>query len=277
MKRGLNFLALDLTHRCNLDCDFCGKMRWDSDFQLTMDQLIEFCDLCHELPAKFVRVSGGEPTTHPQFREMMETIWSRMNRPIELATNGIRLHEYSDLVPRFSRIHITDYGETNKKAIDEFGSRPNVNIITLRKKFDPYLDPKYTVRQGWQAYENCCRAQVNVCHGQVYGCCMAEVIERRLGEAINVHVDLRPGWIEDYKKKSCIEACRHCFIAAQEGWVEEPTKQKSYAKLGCGHNIIDTGQKLGGEIECPICHSKTVVMALESFTEDPSVVCIADY
>lgn len=240
MKRGLEFLALDLTHRCNLNCGFCGKMRQNSDFQITMEQLIRFCELCNELPAEFVRVSGGEATTHPEFRDMMMVIWGLMNRPIELATNGLRLHEYEDMVPLFKRVHITDYGKTNRQAIERFRSYPNVNIITLSTIFDPYLDPNFTVEQGWQAYEHCCRAQVNVCNDLVYGCCMADVIERRSNNAINVHVELKPGWIEDYKSKSCIEACQHCFIAAEGNWVQEASKQKSYAKLGCGHNIVDT-------------------------------------
>lgn len=217
MDRGLEFLALDLTHRCNLQCNFCGKMVQGQSFQISMVQLQRFCRLCKELPAKFVRVSGGEATTHPEFREMMEVIWAQMERPIELATNGLLLQQYEDLVPRFAVVHITIYPGVNDAAVAHFRRYSNVNIISLERIYDVTLDPHWTVEQGRQAYDRCCRAQVNVCNDKVYGCCMAEVIERRNNLA--VHVPLTDGWIAAYRAKDCTEACRHCFVAAQEGWV----------------------------------------------------------
>lgn len=217
MERGLEFLALDLTHRCNLSCDFCGKLTKGERFQITMTQLERFCALCKDTPAKFIRVSGGEVTTHPQFRTMIEYILKEMAKPIELATNGIRLVEYEDMVPMFAKIHITEYPGVNDEAVQRFRRYPNVNIITLQRIYDVALDPNWTVEQGQQAYDHCCRAQINVCNDKVYGCCMAETLERR-GKLSSVHVKLAPGWVEAYRKLSCIEACRHCFIAATEGW-----------------------------------------------------------
>jgi len=218
MLRGFEFLALDLTHRCNLDCGFCGKMRWDSLFQITEQQLARFCELCNPLPAKFVRVSGGEATTHPQFRLMITMILNRMHRPIELATNGLLLHKYEDMIPLFKTIHITIYPNINDEPIARYRDLPNVNIINQEHFYDPFCDPDYTVEQGQAAYDACCRAQINVANDKVYGCCVAETLERRSNIG-DVHVDLAPGWMEEYKKKSCIAACQHCPIAADSNWV----------------------------------------------------------
>ena len=214
MDRGLEFLLLDLTHVCNLNCDFCGKLVWDSDYEMTMEQVDKFCYYCANVPAKNVRITGGEALTHPHIDAIIDMVYA-MGRPIELATNGILLHRHESIIPKCWKIHLTPYPGVNDEAVTKYGQLPNMNLISINVWFDPFLDPNYTDREARLVYDNCCHVQVNVHGDVVYPCCQAETFERVLG-IDPVHVELKEGWMEEYGKLDVLPACKHCFLAATE-------------------------------------------------------------
>lgn len=98
-------LELELTRVCNWHCDFCynvwkvsdtegRRSRSDSrnapDAHLPLDTARRILDEAREGQCLRVRFSGGEPTLHPDFGEIVSYA-GRLGFDVELFTNGTRL------------------------------------------------------------------------------------------------------------------------------------------------------------------------------------------
>ncbi len=84
--------VLEITSSCNLTCPMCyaasspgGKHLSLADAMRQIDRLVEV-----EGRAEVCQLSGGEPTIHPQFREIVEYALSREIDYVMINTNGIR-------------------------------------------------------------------------------------------------------------------------------------------------------------------------------------------
>ncbi len=65
-----------------------------------------------------VDIFGGEPTTHPQFREFVPRFKELFGcKNLTMTTNGFKVKQYADLLHHFDFIQATPYGEQNAKAI----------------------------------------------------------------------------------------------------------------------------------------------------------------
>jgi uncharacterized radical SAM superfamily Fe-S cluster-containing enzyme len=89
---------VDLTNRCNLKCPICFANSDASGYVCEMD-LEEITHLLKQLrayrpvPASAVQLSGGEPTLHPDFLDVVRTARDLGFSHIQIATNGITLAE----------------------------------------------------------------------------------------------------------------------------------------------------------------------------------------
>jgi uncharacterized radical SAM superfamily Fe-S cluster-containing enzyme len=87
---------IDLTNRCNLDCDFCFANARACGFiyEPTFDEVVSMLTLLRSqkpVPAPAVQFSGGEPTMRDDLFEIIRTA-KRMGFPqVQIATNGIKL------------------------------------------------------------------------------------------------------------------------------------------------------------------------------------------
>lgn len=88
-------MLLEITQRCNLTCPTCyADSSPHKDESLTMDQ---FRALVAGLLAKgkgtadLIQLSGGEPTIHPDFFEMVEHALAAGIKQVYVNTNGIKL------------------------------------------------------------------------------------------------------------------------------------------------------------------------------------------
>ncbi len=82
-------LVVDVTSRCNLDCGLCflGK-RPPKDIEVEV-----FRDLCARLPAPVtLKLSGGEPTLHPELPALISTAVALGHR-VYLLSNGLRYRD----------------------------------------------------------------------------------------------------------------------------------------------------------------------------------------
>ena len=213
--RGLEFLTLDFTHICNLNCSHCGKFSDTATWQMSDADLELFLTYAPLSPAKNLRITGGDPLTHPKFRDYITAILELIDKPLELATNGLWLPKYQDMIPLFLKVHITDYGDKNKWVIRRYGHLPQVNVISWSRYYsrddDPHWLPSEARRLG---YECCPLSQANIVGARVYGCCLAEALTRHNHlDPDLTSVPLDAHWLETYQAKDMIAACQHCFVA----------------------------------------------------------------
>jgi hopanoid biosynthesis associated radical SAM protein HpnH len=83
-------LMLEPTHRCNLQCPGCGRIR---EYGETLRQeltLAECLSSVEECPAPVVTVTGGEPLLYHRVEFLVQEILKR-NRHVYLCTNGVLL------------------------------------------------------------------------------------------------------------------------------------------------------------------------------------------
>ncbi|MEL6899184.1 MAG: radical SAM protein, partial [Planctomycetota bacterium] len=91
---------VELTDRCNLSCPMCFASSGPGGQDHSLDDIIASLDrlIASEGHAEVVQLSGGEPTVHPQFRQV---VLAALERPIDYVmvnTNGVRLAKDPALV-----------------------------------------------------------------------------------------------------------------------------------------------------------------------------------
>jgi 7,8-dihydro-6-hydroxymethylpterin dimethyltransferase len=97
--------VVEITSSCNLSCPMCyassgpgGKHLSLADCRRQIDRLVEV-----EGRAEVCQLSGGEPTVHPQFAEVLEYALSREIDYVMVNTNGIRFARDPALVDLAAR------------------------------------------------------------------------------------------------------------------------------------------------------------------------------
>lgn len=96
---------VELTDGCNLSCPMCyassgpgKKHRSLDEIKAAIDRLVEV-----EGQPEILQLSGGEPTIHPQFEEVLAYALSRPIDFVMINTNGIRLAKDEKLVDLIGR------------------------------------------------------------------------------------------------------------------------------------------------------------------------------
>jgi uncharacterized radical SAM superfamily Fe-S cluster-containing enzyme len=85
---------IEITDRCNLSCPTCyAESGPTKGRHRTLEEVIEMLDVIvrNEGEPDVVQISGGEPTIHPQFFEILDEAKQRPIRHLMLNTNGIRI------------------------------------------------------------------------------------------------------------------------------------------------------------------------------------------
>jgi len=97
--------VLEITGSCNLTCPMCyaasspgGKHLSLADCKRQIDRLVEV-----EGRAEICQLSGGEPTVHPQFAEVVQYALSREIDYVMINTNGIRFARDAELIELAAR------------------------------------------------------------------------------------------------------------------------------------------------------------------------------
>ena len=87
-------LLIEVTDACNLRCPTCYAMSGpERQTHRSLEQIERMLDLAvrNEEEPSIVQISGGEPTIHPQFFEIMDAARSRPIQHLMINTNGIRI------------------------------------------------------------------------------------------------------------------------------------------------------------------------------------------
>lgn len=95
--------VLEVTDRCNLACPTCyagssptyGRHRTLEEVKKMLDTIVR-----NEKEPDVVQISGGEPTVHPQFFEILDYAKTLPIRHLMVNTNGIKIAKDKDFVKR---------------------------------------------------------------------------------------------------------------------------------------------------------------------------------
>ena len=105
---------IELTDRCNLSCPICyadsgveevsnisdrpRKHRTLEHIEMMLDAVV-----ANEGEPQIVQLSGGEPTIHPEFFEVMDLVKSKPIKHLMINTNGIRIAKERNFCDRLSQ------------------------------------------------------------------------------------------------------------------------------------------------------------------------------
>ncbi len=121
--------VIDITNRCNFRCPVCfaEANREESNYILSMEVIVKMLQalLDRPVPCRSVQFSGGEPTLHPEFPQILRTARAMGFTHLQVATNG-------------SRFADPDYA----KLCEESG------LHTLYLQFDGMNDEVYLKMRG---------------------------------------------------------------------------------------------------------------------------------
>jgi len=95
-KSGTLLANIDLTNRCNLDCDFCfaNARACGYIYEPSFDEIVAMLKMLREqkpVPAPAVQFSGGEPTMRDDLMDLIRKAKELGFPQVQVATNGIKL------------------------------------------------------------------------------------------------------------------------------------------------------------------------------------------
>lgn len=120
--------VIEVTDACNLRCPTCYASSAPGLSHRSLATIEGMLDAVvrNEVEPDVVQISGGEPTLHPQFWEIMDAARRRPIRHLMLNTNGVRLAKEPDFARR-----LAEYGPGLEVYLQFDSRRPEV-LRTLR-------------------------------------------------------------------------------------------------------------------------------------------------
>jgi uncharacterized radical SAM superfamily Fe-S cluster-containing enzyme len=95
---------IEITDQCNLTCPVCysesSPQRAGSHRSLEQIAFMLDCVVRNEVEPDVVQISGGEPTIHPQFFDVLDLAKGRPIKHLMLNTNGIKIAQDADFARR---------------------------------------------------------------------------------------------------------------------------------------------------------------------------------
>ncbi len=96
---------LEITDHCNLSCPVCyaasGPHRTERRVLATVERMLDAI-VANEGEPDVVQISGGEPTTHPDFFAILDAAKRRPIKHLMLNTNGIRIAQEAGFAERLA-------------------------------------------------------------------------------------------------------------------------------------------------------------------------------
>lgn len=172
----------EITPYCNLCCDMCYVRMGKKEIErqgglLSLDTWIRFAEELKEMGTLFILLTGGEPLTYPDFRELYLQL-RKMGFIITLNTNATLITEevaqlFSEYKPR--RVNVTLYGGNNDtyrrlchvqqgydrcvaglELLHRYGVDARINLTMLKENQADYRSLLATAdRLGMPSYKNC--------------------------------------------------------------------------------------------------------------------------
>ena len=120
---------IELTDDCNIECSTCiassfpgaGKYKSIDDIKKMLSVVENY-----ENHPETIMISGGEPTIHPKFNEILEIVFASKVKHIILVTNGLRIAEDKSFVA-----HLNQF-KSKLEVYLQFDSLKKSSILSIR-------------------------------------------------------------------------------------------------------------------------------------------------
>lgn len=99
--RGIDYLRVSVTDRCNLRCVYCmpeeGVAPVEHDEILTYEEIIRICECASQLGIRKIKLTGGEPLVRRGFPSLVRALKELpLIEQVTLTTNGVLLGDFLD-------------------------------------------------------------------------------------------------------------------------------------------------------------------------------------
>jgi tetraether lipid synthase len=238
---------VDLTNRCNLKCPICfanaqaSGYVYEPDFEQVTAMLQALRDM-RPTPATAVQFSGGEPTVHPRFHDIIAQAKKMGFSNIQIATNGLKMADY-------------DFASKARDA----------GLHTLYLQFDgigPEIYLKIRNRDIWEyklkAMENCRRLNMKIC---LVPTIIRTVNDDQVGPIFDFAV-------ENVDVVSAISYQPVCFTGRIE---PEKRLQQRYTLGDLAHDLAKATGAVAERDFYPLSIVMPLSQFLESLTGDPKI------
>ncbi len=95
-----NELRLSITSTCNMKCVYCHNEGNCTKSMLTIDQIEKIVQSALNFGLEEVRLTGGDPLTHPYFNEICELLHNKYHLRISVNTNLVAFDKLEPLVEK---------------------------------------------------------------------------------------------------------------------------------------------------------------------------------
>ena len=238
---------IDLTNRCNLNCPICfananaAGYVYEPSFE-QIEQMMRALRDIRPTPATAVQFSGGEPTVHPRFLDIVARAREMGFSNIQIATNGLKMADY-DFAARAREAGL----HTLYLQFDGIG--PEIHLTTRgRNIWDQKL----------RALENCRRLDLKIC---LVPTVIKTVNDDQVGPIFNFAVD-------NIDVISGISYQPVCFTGRID------TEQRLRQRYTLGDLAHDLAAATGAVIErdfYPLSIVMPISQLLETVTGDPKI------
>lgn len=214
-------LEICVTDFCNLRCALCaqGTPHQKNKKIMSLKELERISKFFKPYEFQFIKISGGEPTSHPHFSEICRNI-NRMfpAKQYVLATNGFKLEGFLDDISIFTEIDLSRYPGFNDEVYERLIKLniPNINAVVKEDKSedgmqDVYVESNSNKEHIWG---NCPYTYITkVVQGRIHPCCVV------FGLAILRNIDtntagvlLDKDWRTNIEKIDMKPFCRRCWV-----------------------------------------------------------------
>ena len=136
---------LEITERCNLKCPICfaesspnkGTFRSLEQIKFMLDSIV-----ANEKEPDIIQISGGEPTIHPQFFEILDMVKASPTKHIMVNTNGLKIATDREFVKKLAKYKpgfeiYLQFDSFEKEALEELRG---VDLRDIRQKAIDHLN-----------------------------------------------------------------------------------------------------------------------------------------
>ena len=205
-----------ITDFCNLACPNCSQATpvQKSRESIPLEKFIEYLKIIAPSKPHTIKISGGEPTLHKNFVDIIQAIYSFMPEcRIVVATNAAMLLKKSPAIEMIDLIDVAHYPGENDQEVIALKSEqfPNVRITSKRDGIE-MMDVNKVVPN--QSQFNCVTTRVRkVVGNRIYPCCISHGIAIRAGiDTKTVSTPVTKGWDERIDKIDMSECCKRCWM-----------------------------------------------------------------